>query len=97
MIHQHEKIEMLWREAAAEVAQAGPEGREAARESYVREAVRALEEPDGGYFVKDLSEITSPADRFEAQCIKRAFKRLHKRGELEKVAPVGDGMVFRLS
>lgn len=90
------KIEMLWREAAAELAQAGPEDREQIRESYVREAVRTLEEPDGGYFVKDLSEITSPADRFEAQCIKKSFKRLHQRGELEKVEPVGDGMLYRL-
>lgn len=97
MIHQHEKVERLWRETAAKLAQADPEDREEIREGYVRDAVRVLESPDGGYFVKDLSEITSPADRFEAQCIKRAFKRLHKRGELEKVAPVGDGMVFRLS
>lgn len=92
------KIETLWKEAAAKLAQAGPEDRERIRESYVRRAVRTLEEPEyGGYVVEDLSALTRPADSFERQYIKRAFKRLHDRGELAKVEPVGDGLLYRLA
>ena len=100
MIHslnQHERVAALWREAELHLLQANPEDREAARERYVREAVRALESPEhGGFFSRDFSEIVGPADGVEQHYIKRAFKRLVKRGELVKVAPVEGGLLYRL-
>lgn len=91
------KIEALWRKAAAELAQADRDGREAVREGFVRDAMQTLQSPEqGGYVARDLSELTRPADRSERQYIKRAFKRLHRRGELVKVEPVGDGILYRL-
>lgn len=98
MIHQHEKVAELWREAEIRLLQSAPESREAIREDYVREAVRVLARPEfGGYLAADLSDLTRPADGAERQYIRRTFKRLLKRGELEKVAPVGEGMVLRLA
>lgn len=99
MYNPQNMVEELWRETAAELAQEPePEGREQVREEYVREAVEVLASPTyGGYVVEDLSGITGPADRVERQYIKKAFKRLHKRGELVKVEPIGEGMLYRLA
>ena len=100
MIHslsQHKRVAELWRETELHLLQSASEDREAVRESYIRKAVRVLQRPEfGGYVATDLSDLTRHADRVEALYIRRAFKRLHKRGEIEKVAPVGDGMVYRL-
>lgn len=98
MYNPESMVEELWRETAAVLAQEPePEGREQAREEYVRRAVRELESPErGGYVVEDLSGITGPTDEVERQYIKRAFKRLVKRGELVKVEPIGEGMLYRL-
>lgn len=91
------KVEGLWRQTAAALAQSDREDREAAREEYVRRAVRELESPEhGGYVARGLSELTRPTDEVERQYVKRAFKRLEKRGELVKVAPVEGGVIYRL-
>jgi len=99
MDDQEGRIEGLWNQAAARIAQE-PErgGRDRIREEYVREAVRLLEDPDhGGYVVEDLSALTHPADRVERQYVKKAFKRLWDRGEIEQVGPFGEGMIYRLA
>lgn len=92
------KIEAIWSGTEVEIAQAYErESREAMREEYVRAVVRALESPEhGGYVARDISEIVGPADKVERQYLKRAFKRLVKRGELAKVAPVEGGLLYRL-
>ena len=94
----HYKIEELWRQTAAELAQEPErEPRQAIRERYVRETFMALEGPGGGCVVKKLEDFTRPVeDRFEYRHVKLAFKRLLKRGEIERVERVGDGMLLRL-
>lgn len=93
------KVEEIWNQTAAELSQEPDlEDRKAAREEYVREAVEVLENSErGGYVTEDLAALTRPADEVERQYLKRAFKRLWKRGELVKVEPTGEGMLYRLA
>lgn len=101
MIHslnQHERVAELWQEAEIRLLQSAPEEQAEIYDGFVRRAVEVLERPEfGGYVATDLSDLTRHSeDRQRRQYIKKAFKRLHKRGETVKVAPVGEGMVFRL-